>query len=65
MKETRFPVPAEARREWGDVSREIDDIGFGTTFSAESRVSLGLDPDEGLRVLARAGRAIPSPGSRD
>jgi len=40
------------------VSSERNDFDFGQSFSEESRVSLGLHKDEGLRVLARAGRAI-------
>lgn len=40
------------------MSNEGDDFGFGRTLSEESRVGLGLAPDESVRVLARSGRAI-------
>lgn len=40
------------------MSHERGEFGFGQSFSAESRASLGLAEDEGLRVLARSGRAI-------
>jgi len=40
------------------VSRETDRIALGQSFSPESRASLGLGPEEDLRVLARSGRAI-------
>ena len=40
------------------MSQKSDGTELGTAFSAESRLSLGLDPEEGLRVLARSGRAI-------
>ena len=40
------------------VSRESDGVLLGRTFSAESRASLGLEPDENLRVLARSGRVV-------
>jgi len=42
----------------GAVSHDDSDFGFGRTFSDESKQALGLEPDEGLRVLARSGRAI-------
>lgn len=40
------------------MSRETNGFALGQSFSAESRASLGLDPEEALRVLARSGRAI-------
>lgn len=40
------------------MSHDDDGIGFSQRFSEESRVALGLDADESLRVLARSGRAI-------
>lgn len=37
-----------------------DEVGFGGApgFSRDSRVALGLEPDESVRILARSGRAI-------
>lgn len=40
------------------VASDNDDLGFDQPFSVESRAQLGLAPDEGLRVVATAGRAI-------
>ena len=40
------------------MAHDEHDFGFGRSFSAESKQILGLEPEEGLRVLARSGRAI-------
>ena len=40
------------------MSHDESEFAFGRSFSTESKEVLGLDPEEGLRVLARSGRAI-------
>ncbi|MEM9177993.1 MAG: DUF4388 domain-containing protein [Myxococcota bacterium] len=40
------------------MAQDERDFGFGRSFSTESKQALGVAPDEGLRVLARSGRAI-------
>lgn len=40
------------------MSEHESDGGIDRGFSTESKQALGLSPDEGLRILARSGRAI-------
>lgn len=46
------------RRGGGAVSQDESDGGFVRSFSTESKRALGLAPEEGVRLLARTGRAI-------